>query len=1309
MTLGRTRADIVFEEAYAGFRKISFPAARSALARADQKLYASWAGIRSVEELRWTPDENGATEPRDLARAATAFKLALRQEPDYSHDGAVRSATQFLQSPIASVPETEFLNSLYLDVLRRGLYWIDLQQVRSKYLNAIQILQTVMLHRLTVSPTQEELSVRMRQQRDIVMDEAALIFLYARTSAEDVSNPVTVKRARGLFGREMIVKWQDAAIGQVLMPSSPIPPAHTSFWFDGQVMQGTRGLSLEQIVDNICATMPDGTPHAMETGAMKVLLDNTTRVRHLPGQPPQMLTNAQYRALATDIGADGYASSRYAYAEGAMQIGDAWLNRPKLRAIVQQTMYHLKLDSYYPGGTVLNAIATTALRLGPLHNIAFAPFGPPETLIPTYNQLLQAWHDEPHFPLSPALLAAFHLSCTSGVRLLRLRPNEIGDLQIMRRVRDQVLPALTTAGGTIGGDIEYWSAFIDGLFFPEAARVMAHVPAKQAYASIESGIVALVHALRHPFEIIRYENSTDLTQHLLDYLHQRLTALKAMPVVDSDLLRRQILRLKFNMPESDLQTQRRVHYSQHVPDLSQYEEFQTPPAEFLFRSTHKYSKIMQFNGTEIDVAEQLQASLDAIAKKLSSQHIVVAKANEIVRLRTQSKDKLAVKEIATDIADGIATKKNSSSVTGMLGRLDYIFISPVMAYAARIARLVPFVAPAWDIEEGIRLGDHSRTSRGAINLAVDVLMTMLGAGAGSYVRKFASYETIGTLEQEAAIVSDPHAVHATALANQPDSFALLENEGRRAPVRNTVIGPVETDLHDNAVADAPPISCNGQNTCHAMLREHGLPGGIAGIESNRLRARPTVKSVSSYWSGVMQIPDVRIRHKNIKAVINTLFTDVAHADYKSFHDFWLLAYARSDTAATIVNARYEALLHTGRKAILDFGAERACRIGPKICFLNDNALREHFYLSPRGPVAFQKKRMWLHESIHWLTNLKDMPDDMLHLGRGPTVYLTDRVLSEIGDLPLAAPRITYKLPDALSMPHYDAARPHEWGRTVRQLNEWTVAENVLLDKLLDMGASDSVAGRIILGQPVGQRRTVQQSLELLMHLRSFGILADGNHLRVYEWLADVFHMSTTDPSIRPFLKELVQQSETFRLLAAAWSSVLHPSHINFETGSFERSMLVEGFRCRLAHRVAAGGDSVLLNNQELHFFSEKDLVRMDSRRQVVGAMVEIFLRDFLPDLFTRRLSASYENRGIAILLENTIMRQIDPSSVDRICDMLTTSRHAFLTDQTTVVRAAKMEDAYLRDLILKNAASYNEGAGLTESQLKLTLVDLLGL
>ncbi len=59
----------------------------------------------------------------------------------------IPAAFSFTQRP-TGVLDHDFLDKLYLDVLRRGLHWIDLEQVADKALSPSQILQTVMLHRL---------------------------------------------------------------------------------------------------------------------------------------------------------------------------------------------------------------------------------------------------------------------------------------------------------------------------------------------------------------------------------------------------------------------------------------------------------------------------------------------------------------------------------------------------------------------------------------------------------------------------------------------------------------------------------------------------------------------------------------------------------------------------------------------------------------------------------------------------------------------------------------------------------------------------------------------------------------------------------------------------------------------------------------------------------------------------------------------------------------------------------------------------------------------------------------------------------
>jgi hypothetical protein len=406
-------------------------------------------------------------------------------------------------------------------------------------------------------------------------------------------------------------------------------------------------------------------------------------------------------------------------------------------------------------------------------------------------------------------------------------------------------------------------------------------------------------------------------------------------------------------------------------------------------------------------------------------------------------------------------------------------------------------------------------------------------------------------------------------------------------------------------------------------------------------------------------------------IVNALFEPSDHPLYAAFEKFWQKAYALSDTAVAVMNAAYDKLIFRGNCEV-EFDAATATACGGAVCLLADKVLAQKKYVSIRGTVRFQRHRMWLHEALHWLAQIEDVVPEQAHNHRGATIYMTDRILSELGEYPPPPARLAYKMPPVFN----PAAGPHHsWASNLRVLSDWSVAEDKLLDETLDAGRDFSSAITIA-GQNIVERVTVRQGLAFIDYMKSHKNRATENVLHLFQLVRDSFAVSShIDHS--GFMKQLITHSKTFRAIAQAWSAKAQYARITIDRLSFNHGELPSV----LAHRAhLSSGKKIWLNRQKLYYHSDSGLAAVVPLRQYAGALIDFFISEMIPGKSYLILPDKFIDRGLSILLENGVLRQIGDPSPPRICARLTPDPESYLQHQSNVNRAAVSENGYLRQV-----------------------------
>jgi hypothetical protein len=714
------RAQTLIAQVYSEIFRCTPKQANEKFQQADRTLYQEWRNLSSINQMAWTPTADH--QPRsayDLAHATTLLTSHLLAYPN-RNDALARSVARiYLINPPTIETNNAIRAHLYQSVLQRELHWIDPDKVRARHLSAVQVLQTVCRYRRPDIATRAGLATHLQQSRDVIIDEAALIFFYAQADLGGIAQDAPIDVVRAQYVSTLIDEWQDAALGQALMPSVKIAPAHARFWFDGAVMQNARGKDIEQIVSELV----DNAPYEEEGPTMQRLIRNDNQGRLLLGQPDGAITAERRTALTRKMHGNTAALPRYAQRANTVNIAGVWLTRDELYAVVVKTMRNLMLDTIYPSGTPLHAIATTMLRMAPQHGVACETPNNPAELVAAYNRLKHAWNSNPRYHISPALLTARYLAQSSDVLLL----NSDSPLTRDQQISAQEIAPIVTALKNIDIDPTTLLNDLAGI------GTLNIVDRLQIY----NGVRDCIERRKRSRETISYSGAPDLIRKHEDYLHERLLAMAPPPAYDENFLIDRILRRELGMTDADLGKRTQTVIGPHPWKTLSMQI--TPHEEFVMRSpSSSMHPMMHFNGISLDTKSALKTAKADAARALSAHPVIQAKSKELARRHATSPDREDRDAVRDVLVKNIMGEPQTLLIDDLLDLFTRLFGSPTITAIVdalssgeprQILGLFPFVVPLYDIGEGVMHGNRQRAIDGMIHFGEDALLTLLGAGA----------------------------------------------------------------------------------------------------------------------------------------------------------------------------------------------------------------------------------------------------------------------------------------------------------------------------------------------------------------------------------------------------------------------------------------------------------------------------------------------------------------------------------------------------------------------------------------------------
>ncbi|HEY4316428.1 MAG TPA: PipA/GogA/GtgA family type III secretion system effector [Herbaspirillum sp.] len=1347
------RADAIFAQDYSLLFGETPQQSRAKLDKIDQELYESWRNLTDIDELRWTPAQDLPPTPLDLAYAQSEFAIHLLAHPTSDEAAARRLARYHMFYRPVTVIEPPSLDALYQSVLQRGLHWINLDAVRARRMSPARILQAVCRYRGQSVAADSSLTRRLRNYRDVIADEAALIYFHAQSDCraqpdcEIVARNTPIHAIRAHFATALIDEWQDAGIGSALLPSTPIAPRHAKFWYDGFSLQNADGLRLQEIVNAIFT----GAPYVKEAPIVQRFIDRASRTDHLPGYPGRDVIDATRRdTFIQSMHGDIFAIFRYEKRPATAYLGGVYLTLGETLVIVAKRMRALMLGRHYPRCSVLDAVETTMLRLGPLHGIGLEAMHDPARLVKAYNKLGNVWNTAPRFAIAPSPYAGQYLTRCRNVLYLTENAKLTRDQQIVVQVATLFLPALVIALRSASkerqmAEVEYWGRVI--WYFMGRRSGLEHLLEQHASPErqgLHQGVKTAISVRKDATETIRYGNRTDLHRQLHHYMEEEMLTISPLPEYDEEFQVNRILRRTMNMSDHDLQTLRSVKFisaSAMGTGLKLPDAYMTPPEEFKMRAKHM-SEPMRFGSHAIDAAQALRHARQVAAELLTEDRVVRAKSKEMMRRHGIPQDAQNAQRIRRSLASGLVGIAAPTLLDNFLAGLDALFGSPTLKSALdailsgepkRILSLLPFIVPAYDIARGALERDLKLLESGILHFGEDLVMTALGLGVEKILAAQLARDADAVLALRRRMASEPSAGMFQELAELPASVARIEaepsiaetsfiegigggnqaaqtlpkavadtpampdqrtqltlyliDEKRWVPVKPRGSAFVETDLRGNVLADAQIIFGDlPSRRGYRLARRRRTLSATGAVDLPEVMGSATVTDIQAYWQHISRLPNIRARRADPRKIIKALFAlaDDAPSEtlrqalrriytryrtFTRFEEFWLQAYQLSNTAAEILNAAYDKLSFTGN-AEVSFHADRAHVIGSDIHLPDADALANLHYVSLDGVTPFERERMLVHEVLHALAKTADT--DVLG-ERGGTVYLTGRILFELGSAKSAPTRLAYKMPPVFNP---NEAAHQLWAEHLLDIHDVTIAQDLVLDRMLTAGRTVS-SSAMVLGEKIGERATVRQGSALAEYMRAIPKFGNGDIMRLSQFAAATFDSSAYSyfPSM---LRTMMFGSKTARELTYAW--LQRPMYGRTKVLSLDFHMM-DGWVDAPVNAHIISGKRLWINTEPLYYYSERGLIAMTPKRRYVGCIVDFLLGEIMPSLPSMRMAGRFRNRGLAVLLENEILEQIGERSPPRICAELSLDPTSYHHHLTTVRRAADTENDFLHKMV----------------------------
>ena len=1223
--------------------------------------------------------EPEATHAAMHLRVAVALYGRLQSDPTINARAAVAIAVETLESSsdgTIAVPSDEAIWRYHVNRVTDHLLPI-VRDVRS--MPPIELLRTVHAALALYFPV-----YHAPLADDRAIDIAATLRHRAGEPAHTSVGDPDIDPSYRLDVEAQIRASEDAA---QMIPWEDFPPLDTRPWFDGMAINGAFGKQVSDLVKSVAAAQPDASTKAHRNGDSEDASPHPT------------------------------------------------LSAQTIEARIRRRLQDLQESARFPFGMPHQSIDTIVMRLAPVLNVTIADGDDFATVMNNFNRVCEAWSASPKYRISPSLSAALHLSRASGVVILHSGPAIPQHVQ-WTRARYETLRSLHDDPAS-NETLALWEQ-TQGETIWQALPRLADATDDPALPPLAQRIVKAYRHRSHATDVLLANTPAEAENRLLDYFHSRLHAYIPVPRFNEDRELLNMWQSEYGVSEKWLNTTRNFPCLINGDLLTGLKNVicrGSSLEELRIRedSIGQYRQ-MSINGHRFDAADERERALAHYRSRMKRDFSVLSQANEILRMSGKPFTEQDSMQMVRHLIEETSDADIRSGIDFFLKLLHSLTASNWLLHIARtIARgdpkeilgLLPFVIPAYEIEEGVRHGDAARALRGAVQFGADALMIWIGGKIDarlslpnelpaisaqervelSMLRE--GLETLGEPDRTTLPLA-PQAERTSSMSQLasrsashlrvPLRFAHLDER-----VRTGEIVPVDLVNVPNArmgylpqenrvVPFARTASTIWELTWDGHIIGQLSDAQLGAVRESFWRAFPESRSLSlvtreslplrpTVAAAIDWIDRLAVHERAVEEISFLQATRVMRSiiDQTSVNDAKVaifnslsFMYRRSRTLRWLIaqspRSRRELLqLH------IEPGAEAAYQSATHTIVVPPLAeIEEIEYLSRAGPTTFRAESVWLHEFIHAITLLDDPARTLGAEHRGPVVYLTDRILYEANRI--RPERIVYAGPSRRAS-QAQRALP-EW----RDQAQIVVHENLLLDERL--ATKVPIGPKVpVLGTPVKHRATVEAAVQIesrvLRALESDASPEGGFRSRLLRRLGPVYPIRGSPTPQIQWLRAFINNANTL-YEANPWNRAFLDEWIQHTSGKrwdVQIRPLLRGDLAKLPAHVSMAEHSIkIATANTFSYLSATGPRAYSTLRRTASVLARIGTSQRLA---SAAFDAEFE-RGAVVYVEDKLLGLTAASEERRVSGQVWNVRpEACDADPTIARRAAADEDHYL--------------------------------
>jgi hypothetical protein len=501
----------------------------------------------------------------------------------------------------------------------------------------------------------------------------------------------------------------------------------------------------------------------------------------------------------------------------------------------------------------------------------------------------------------------------------------------------------------------------------------------------------------------------------------------------------------------------------------------------------------------------------------------------------------------------------------------------------------------------------------------------------------------------------------------------LHNQDRVVPIKPQGGSFREIDWQTGEINARKQLIFKDKTSEH-YFSTAGLRGGAPILEftEEELKQRFTVEQVNAVFELVTSFTI-----RNFNDLFASYFLIEQQADVSRFDalEFYHSLYKNSLTFRGIFNffvdftsfrdiQNWKILIRNNTQTRTDFTKGT-------IYIASDAEIANLYYMGTQGIAHSKPEQVYLHEILHALTEAEDPKKITAIAHRGPIVYLTDKILSDVGYV--FPQQLMYRRPVSNNKDSFN-----ELELSIRKVRGLVAQENSYLDKQLNKLAP--ITSQKIFGEALADRYTVKELQSILPSSLSITLL-ELNFIELYDQSFSA-NDEATHTKLKQFYLHFYQLNVIFNKLYNQWAAARlknkDSSRWRFVVDDKVTS-LAELPSHKKAHCINDLTHRIHIFNDGTLYLSDRGLIPVERTRQLMHEIVQLLtgLKELPADL-------ALTNRGAVVQLTDKILEETNFNLPKRLVSR-TTLADDFVTQAhlkgnwIEAQRAMQLEEQFIKE------------------------------